>query len=147
MSSARPQPESAPPRETPDASEESDARFLWLVAGLSVMIVLTLAGLWTMEYRQRIQAQTDIMEMERALGEQKKKMQFLGMALANQEGSRLVRKELPTQTVTLQGQPQTVFLLAAPMAARIGLLPGDLLLVTPPAKPSPENGLTPKPTP
>lgn len=146
MSSARPQPESAPPRETPDASEESDARFLWLVAGLSVMIVLTLAGLWTMEYRQRIHAQTDIMEMERALGEQKKKMQFLGMALANQ-GGRLVREELPTQTVTLQGQPQTVLLLAAPMAARIGLLPGDLLWVTPPAKPSPENAPTPTPTP
>jgi len=115
----------------------ADAKYLLIVCGLLLMIVILLAVLWirerrtTNDLRFRVDGMSALLQRQ-TLGGQ------IGQLLGVQAGppsQPLRRDELATEVVTYDGRPRTVMLVGAAAGRRIGLLPGDVIAVSqPPAK-------------
>ena len=113
-------------------AEDSDSRFSMLVYGLGGIIILLLIGLWVMERGHRNRAEAKVREAREAYTDQQKKMQSFGQLLATQAvSSQIIRSELPTTEIECNGKKRTALMLSASAGEKMGLLPGDILLVTP----------------
>jgi len=121
----------------------SDAKYLLVVCGLLMAIVILLTVLWLRERRAvnglqaellKAQQQRHRIDLNSQLG------QMLAAKVENHLGGALNRAELPTQTVTWNGQPRTVMMVAASAGRRIGLEPGDVLAVSAAPATSPAAG-------
>ncbi|MCD4825544.1 MAG: hypothetical protein K8S55_13185 [Phycisphaerae bacterium] len=117
------------------AASAVDMRFVYMVVGLLIVIVLTMAGLWIVERGQKSRLQADFNESQKHLQGQEHKMQRLGTMLAGQAmTSRVHRGELATQEVDWNGKKKTVLLLGGEVGRELGFQPGDVILVTAPPK-------------
>lgn len=116
-----------PPEHREPAKSQTPSPANWLIVGLALLMLFTLAGLWVMERGQRTKLQryvTKLREQNQLIGE---------MVLDHaQAASPVHRQSLPTQSVTLDGNERTALLLSAPVGERLGFLPGDVLIVTAP---------------
>ena len=114
----------------------ADAKYLLIVCGMLLLIVVLLSVLWIRERRTSN-------DLRSQLGAYK--TQFQRMAVSGQLAQRfaaqsggqarpLDRDQLAAETVTYNGQPRTVLLVGAAAGRRMGLLPGDVIEVSmPPA--------------
>jgi hypothetical protein len=112
-----------PPAPSQDAS--SDARYLLVIGGLMILIIVLLAALWLKERARANRAAESMAAMRnltsRELG------RFLG---AQAPGVRpLQRDDLPAETVDWNGRPRKVLLVGPAAGTRLGLQPGDVLVV------------------
>lgn len=104
----------------------------WIIVGLAVLIVVTLAGLWVMERSGRAKA-------ERLAADLRRKNQLVGQMLIDQARPGVVidRTALPTRPLSVDGRDRTALLLSAAQARLLGFAPGDLVLVTDPPRTAP----------
>ncbi len=110
----------------------SDVKYLLAVAGLLMFIIIMLSVLWLRErYNAReLQAQLDILHHKGDLGQ----------ILARQvmpTSRALQREDLPAETVTWNGRGRTVMKVSPAAGERLGLKPGDVILVTAPPASAP----------
>ncbi len=114
----------------------SDTKFHAIVGALLLLMIVVLAGLWIMEQGRRRRAEARLSDFARLQAQQREKMQVMGEMLVQQTAAPAVDREaLATSQVQWNGTLRTVLLLAAPLGRSIGLLPGDVVLVTAPASP------------
>ena len=119
------------------------SRYLLLVGGLLVLIIALLAVLWVRERQQRVAAQRDLQQARAALqriggqdragslGEALLKGKLLARRAGGQSGMQPVdRANLPAEQARLDGQPVTVLRLGAAGGQRLGLAPGDVIVVS-----------------
>jgi flagellar biosynthesis/type III secretory pathway M-ring protein FliF/YscJ len=133
----------------------SDSRFNFMVTGLMVIIVVALSALWLTERAQRGKYQREGVQLKKALEEANARAMFAGlgggtpvdatlvnklqlMAAQSQEPQfEIVREELATVPMTVNGKPKQILQLSGTIGARAGFLPGDLIYITEsPAKPA-----------
>lgn len=120
-----------------EQGDDSDSRFSMIVFGLGGIIILLLVGLWIMERGHRNRAEARVRDITKAVTEQQRKMQAFGQLVATQAvGGKIIRSELPTTEIQCNGKKQTALMLSASAGEKIGLLPGDIVLVTPRPKPA-----------
>jgi hypothetical protein len=123
-----------PPATPTPAQSNSDARYLLVVAGLMMTIVILLSVLWIHERRNVAHLQDQLQIARR--GAMRGDLQgALANMLAGQTEPRaraLQRDDLPAETVTWNGRPRTVLRVSAAAGQRLGLWPGDVIVVTPP---------------
>lgn len=114
-------------------AQQSDARYLLVVCGLLLLIIILLSYLWIKEKRtngvlvRRVEAMSQLQTMANR-GQ-------LERFLAAQNGASatpLDRGELATRVVDFDGESRTVMLVGAAAGRRIGLQPGDVIVVSPP---------------
>ncbi len=112
-----------------------DYKFLVTVAALLIVIIATLAMLWTRERRDRLTAEKDLAVMyKREAGIQ----QILSKMPLNATAAQPVQREdLPTQEVTVGGQQRTAFVLGPSAGERLGFKPGDVIVVSQPPQTTP----------
>jgi len=126
---AQPQPKSS--------SAPADTKYLLIVCGLMMAIVILLSVLWIRERRITNDLRRTVQGLE---------LQFQRMAIGGQLGKLFApqgessqakpiqRLDLPAETVTWNGTSQTVLLVGAAAGQRIGLEPGDVVRIClPPA--------------
>jgi len=104
--------------------------YLATVAVLLTTIVVLLAVLAMRERLRRIDAEIQFQQQARTI---EGLQTFLSRALSEQAQSvaePFRREDLPTDEVTLDGQPRTLLRLSAAAGRRFGLQPGDLVQVT-----------------
>ena len=121
------------PTPTP-APGNSDARYLLVVAGLMMTIVILLSVLWIRERRSVaiLQGELEIARRGAIRGGLQGELTRLMTGQAEQQSQALQRDDLPAQTVTWNGQPRTVLSVSAAAGQRMGLRPGDVIVVAPP---------------
>jgi hypothetical protein len=121
----------------PDAAPADgtlDSRYLAIVGGLMVLIIILLAWLWLHErvarnaaYRELVAARGNsalAMQLQATLGR--------GMAGPQTRPARPIqRDDLPAETVNWNGAPRSVLRLSAAAGERVGLRPGDVVVVAP----------------
>ena len=119
---------------TPPAGGNSDARYLLVVAGLMMTIVILLSVLWIRERRNvaYLQEQLQIARQGSMRGDIQGALQRMLAGQAEPQAQALHRDDLPAQTVTWNGQPRTVLSVSAAAGQRMGLEPGDVIVVAPP---------------
>jgi hypothetical protein len=117
-------------------TRQSDRAFYLLVTGLLIIIIALLAFLWLRERRAGGDLQQQMAEMELAFKQQR---QALGQMLVAEARSQIDRDMLAARTLELDGQPRQALMISAKAAERIGLRPGDVLIVgeAPATRPSP----------
>ncbi len=141
-----PTPQTPPsPTTPPPAPGSTDARYLLVVAGLMMTIVILLSVLWIRE-RQNVAHLRDQLQIARQgsiRGDLQGAMARMLAGQAEQQARALQRDDLPAQTVTWNGQPRTVLSVSTAAGQRMGLEPGDVIVVaTPPAAaPTSQPGL------
>ncbi len=113
-----------------------------MVLGLVGMIIVLLVGLWILERGHRNRAESQLREVMKNNTEQRQKTQHLGKILASQAiQSKIQRSELPAVEVQLDGKKRVAMMLGASAGEKIGLMPGDVVLVTkPPAAVETQSG-------
>jgi len=123
------------PTPTPaPAAGNSDAKYPLVVAGLMMTIVILLSVLWIRERRNVADLQ-DQLEIARRSSMRGDLQGALARMLAGQtepQSRALQRDDLPAQTVTWNGRPRTVLRVSAAAGRRLGLEPGDVIVVAPP---------------
>ncbi len=133
--------ENTPPTPTPTPTPApaptpgcSDAKYLLVVAGLMMTIVILLSVLWIRERRNVASLQGELQIARR--GAMRGDLQgALANMLAGQTEPRaraLQRDDLPAETIAWNGQPRTVLRISAAAGQRLGLWPGDVIVVAPP---------------
>lgn len=112
---------------------QQDTRYLIVVAGLMILIMVTLAFLWITERNRRQRAEERLAEANAALTsahEQVQAMQLIA-GLGAQSGVRPAnRDDLPRQTMIVNGKDCSVLLIGPGAGERFGFLPGDVICVT-----------------
>ena len=124
-----------PPPTTPTpAPGNSDAKYLLVVAGLMMTIVILLSVLWIRERRSVaiLQRELEIARRGAMRGDLKGALANMLAGQAEPQARALQRDDLPAQTVTWNGQPRTVLSVSAAAGQRLGLRPGDVIVVAPP---------------
>lgn len=118
----------------PQRPPASDVKYLLVVSGLLMGIVILLSVLWIRERRNAVDLDNQLrIARQRAMTGQLSG--DLARVLAGQAGAQarsLQREDLPAETVTWNGQPRTVLRVSATAGERLGLRPGDVVLVAPP---------------
>lgn len=131
--------DSTPPR--PPAG--ADAKYLLVVGGLLVLIVVLLAGLWLRERRRANAARAELALTQRnTVARGQLQAALTQMLRGRGPASRpraLQREDLPAETVTWNGHPRKVLRASAAAGERIGLLPGDVVVVAAPPATAPAN--------
>ena len=125
--------------DTPDKQGTLDTRYLAVVGALTVMIIVLLAWLWLHERvaLNAARAQLVAARQRSALGMQLQAA--LGRSLAGpqtQPAGPIQREDLPAETVNWNGSPRPVLRLSAEAGQRLGLRPGDAVLVAPATQPA-----------
>jgi hypothetical protein len=133
--------EDSPPTPTPAATAtpkptpgNSDAKYLLVVAGLMMTIVILLSVLWIRERRNVaiLQGELALARRSSARVDLQGELARMLAARAEPQARALQRDDLPAQTVTWNGQPRTVLSVSAAAGKRLGLEPGDVIVVAPP---------------
>ncbi|MCK5113301.1 MAG: hypothetical protein KAR11_00880 [Phycisphaerae bacterium] len=131
-----------------------DSKFNLMVTGLLVVIMVALAGLWLRERGQRVKFQQRNGELTTALDEAQRNAMLAGFGGGTPVGSdfvkkiemaaaksqlqdsppqfTVVREELATIPMTVNGKNMRVLQLSAAVAKRAGFIPGDMIYVTEP---------------
>ena len=141
---------------TPDTP--GDSRFTFLVTGLMVIIVVALSALWLTERARRAKYQRQGVQLQKSLEEAQNRAMFAGLgggtpvdaafisklemmaAKSDEPQFEIVRQELATVPMTVNGKSVQVLQLSESVGARAGFHPGDLIYVTePPAAKSAEK--------
>jgi hypothetical protein len=129
-----------PPPTTPTpAPGNSDAKYLLVVAGLMMTIVILLSVLWIRERRSVaiLQGELEIARRGAMRGDLKGALANMLAGQAEPQARALQRDDLPAQTVTWNGQPRTVLSVSPAAGQRMGLRPGDVIVVAPPSATGP----------
>ena len=125
----------------PDAPAGAETKYLLVVGGLLVIIIILLAGLWLRERRTTRRLRQELA----GLRTNTSKRAQLGAALRQMlngpgpsAASRpLQRDDLPAETVTWNGGPRKVLRVGSAAGGRLGLLPGDVIVVAQPPATAP----------
>lgn len=143
----RPTTATAPAPATTPAPGGSDAKYLLVVAGLMMTIVILLSVLWIRERRNGAILRGELETARRGAirsglqGE----LARLMTGQPDPQSRALQRDDLPAQTVTWNGQPRTVLSVSAAAGQRMGLRPGDVIVVAPPPATAPATQPTTRP--
>jgi hypothetical protein len=132
----------------PPAQGTLDSRYLAIVGALTVMIIVLLAWLWLHERVALNAARGQLVAARQrsALGMQLQAA--LGRSLAGpqtQPARPVQREDLPAETVNWNGVPRPVLRLSAEAGERIGLRPGDAVIVAPVTRPAATGPEAPRP--
>ncbi len=112
----------------------SDVKYLIVVSGLLMSIVILLSVLWLRERRDvaALGAELRIARQGAMNGQFKGALARMLAGQAEPPALGLQREDLPAETVTWNGQARTVLRVSATAGERLGLIPGDVVLVAPP---------------
>jgi hypothetical protein len=126
------QPPISPP--PPKQAVELSPRYLAVVAGLVLLIVATLAFLWTRERKRRIAAEDDAMQCAAQLDKVGAAMAQIQLSSLMQRGEEkgirpFQRQDQVPTAVTVDGARRPAFTLPADAGERFGFAPGDVVLV------------------
>lgn len=140
------QPSSPSHPEPADSAPRGNDLFYLIVCGLLTLITITMGALWWMERKQK----ADMVIAHRQLQEQYEKVkQFLAMPMVQGNAAPIRREMLPSMEMTVGEDKANVLLITASQAATYGLLPGDVLMVSPAVDAAPSedapSGLSPSP--
>ena len=130
-----PNPTDLPPQTPPGA----DTKYLLVVCGLLMCIVILLSVLWIRERRNSsmLAQQLQQARKQNIAGSLQGQLARL-VAGQSAAGARpLQREDLPAETVTWNGQPRTILHISAAAGNRIGLEPGDVVAVSQPPATAP----------
>ncbi len=128
------------------ANSPGDSRYTLLVTGLLVVIIVALSVLWLRERSQRLKYHQQMVQLQKALEEAQTRAMFAALGggtsvdavaskiqlMAEKPQFEVVREELATIPMTVNGKPRQVLQLSGTIAARAGFIPGDLIYVTEP---------------
>jgi hypothetical protein len=127
-------------------STRQDKTYIVTVMVLMVVILVTLAALWMMERKARRQAQADLVAARQENGRLKGMLAQMAMAQGMDQGMKVSREDLPTQTVQWDGRPRSVMVLSARTGARFGFMPGDAVVIAAPRASEPATTSREAPT-
>lgn len=131
---AEPDQASAGPQQGP--RPEDNTRFFLVVALLMLLIIALLSGLWLRAHLRAARLEAQVISA-RASGA--KMEDFLKAYVIQNPPAEFVRGQLATREAVLDGKATTLLRLSAEQAAKLGLGPGDLLVVDPPAADGPAS--------
>ena len=124
----------------------TDNRYFLVVGVLLLMIVLLLAALWVRERRTNAALLQDISLLQRA-GTSKQQLQTVLKQMVGRAGGAawrpLQREDLPAETVQWNGRPRQALRVSAAAGERMGLHPGDVLVVSEPPATAPTTTSAP----
>ena len=118
------------------ASPPSDARFFLIVGVLMLTIIALLSGLWLRAHLRKAQLEAQVLS---ARADRAKLEDFLKSYLLQNPPPQVIRSELTTRPAVLDGKDITLLRLDADLAVKLGLRPGDVLTVDPPAASGPAS--------
>ena len=133
--------ENTPPTPTPTPTPApaptpggSDAKYLLVVAGLMMTIVILLSVLWIRERRNvaHLQGELQIARRGAMRGDLQGALASMLAGKTEPRARALQRDDLPAEVITWNGQPRTVLSVSAAAGQRLGLWPGDVIVVAPP---------------
>jgi hypothetical protein len=133
--------ENTPPTPTPTPTPapaptpgNSDAKYLLVVAGLMMTIVILLSVLWIRERRNvaHLQGELQIARRGAMRGDLQGALANMLAGKTEPRARALQRDDLPAEVITWNGQPRTVLSVSAAAGQRLGLWPGDVIVVAPP---------------
>ena len=129
------------PPEAPSGAS-SDAKYMMAIGGLMILIIGLLAALWLKERARANRAAESVAAMRRLTSTE------LGRFLGDQGQTvrPLQRDDLPSETVDWNGAPRKVLLVGAAAGVRLGLRPGDVLVVAPAPTSTPATAPATSPT-
>jgi hypothetical protein len=111
-----------------------DTRYLAVVAALTVMIIALLAWLWLHERVALNAARAELATARRSPALSMQLQAALARAMAgpqSQPARPIQREDLPAETVNWNGVSRPALRLSAAAGERIGLRPGDVVVVAP----------------
>ncbi len=121
-------------------SPAGDGKYLLLVGGILLVIVLTLAVLWQLERHRRISAQEKFTNCAEELNKANLYSEMLSRANKAIESVGVDRENLTSRQVDLDGRPRKLFRISAAAGEKMGFLPGDLVEIdNPPPDSAPEE--------
>lgn len=116
--------------DTPDrVPQQAGWGYLATVGVLLTAIVVLLAVLAVRERARRIQAEQQLEKDRRSMVDMQNALGQMLQATAEAAVEPLRRDDLPSQTVSLDGQRRTLLTIGSAAGVRFGLQPGDLVLV------------------
>ena len=118
----------------PGQQPASDVKYMLIVSGLLMGIVILLSVLWMRERRNvaSLNAQLEVAGRGAITGQlSSNDMARLFAGRQMPQARALQRDDLPAETVTWNGKPRTVLRISASAGERMGLRPGDVVLVSP----------------
>ncbi len=133
----------------PDKQPASDAKYMLIVSGLLMGIVILLSVLWMRERRNVASLNAQLRVASRgAITGQFSSNDMTRMFAGRQmpQARPLQREDLPAETVKWNGQPRTILRVSASAGQRMGLRPGDVVLVTSPPASAPATEQSPPTT-
>lgn len=131
-----PPTEPAPAPANLPARPEGDGRFFLIVGALMLTIIALLSGLWLRTHLRNAQLEAEVVA---ARSRRAKLEDFLKAYLLQNPPPEIIRGELATRPAVLDGKDITLLRLNAELAAKVGLRPGDVLTVDPPAASAPAS--------
>jgi hypothetical protein len=135
-----PPAESTSPNSDQPPRPESDARFFLIVGVLMLVIIALLSGLWLRAHLRTAQLEAQVIA---AHADRAKLEDFLKSYLLQNPPPQVVRGELTSRPAVLDGKDISLLRLGAEPAAKLGLRPGDVLVVDPPAASGPASRTAP----
>ena len=127
----------------------SESRYSLLVTGLLVIIMVALSALWLRERSQRVKFQQQGVQLKKSLEEAKANLMFAGLGggtsvdaavsklqlmaeNAQDPQFEIIREDLATIPMTVNGKSKQVLQLSGTIGRRAGFLPGDMIYITEP---------------
>jgi len=123
-----------------DKQPASDVKYMLVVSGLLMGIVILLSVLWMRERRNVASLTSQLRVASRGAITGNINSKDMARFLSGRQMPQarpLQREDLPAETVRWNGRPRTVLRISASAGERMGLRPGDVVLVAQPPAPSP----------
>ncbi len=112
-------------------TQTSDNRFMLAAGAMMVLIVALLAGLSIKYHRRAVRAETELSQLKPAVSRQEGNLLLLKQMF---QEAVVIRDDMATETVKLNGREVVALKLPANKGAAMGFLPGDVIIVSrPPA--------------
>ena len=106
----------------------ADGKYLAIVGGLLLTIIVALAVLWLSERRGRLTAEAEAARLRR----RQRALQSVLPGLTGMPGASPIRRDdLQPTTRELDGRQREVFTISAAAGERLGFEPGDVVEVAP----------------
>jgi hypothetical protein len=119
----------------PKSTTEADARFYLIVSLLLGIMVAVLAWMWWSQRSQRVTAQRTVNQQKVLLQQAQMSAQFQAMVPqfgpVKPSATKLDRQTTATVTLPFNGDDHPVIIISPKQGTDLGLLPGDLLWVSP----------------
>ena len=135
----------ATPPDTGHMQTSQDSRYLLLVGGMLVLIIVLLGVLWMRERNARIAAEDRLarLRIQQQPGQMGQALQQMILRRQMEVVGAIRREDLPRERGVLDGRPVTVIHLGASGGRRLGFEPGDVVAISsepasaPSSEPSP----------